>query len=209
MNSADLCASLNITKAKLDGFIRQGLPCSGTGAKRTFEEPAVIAWLLANDLAEPTQVIFDTTREVADHFGEPHENVRKWFSRSNCPGKPGCYVLADIEDWVENDKLGKGKYPRQKKDDPESDRLSISDELKLIKLESARGQVISLEEVKSEFVRQQTMIRSELSTINAKIESRLPGEISQDLRAMIRDVVTETVETCYATFREILERDSQ
>jgi hypothetical protein len=205
MNSDLLCEALEITKQQLDDLVKAGLPWSGTAGKKQFDNDEVVRWLIENDLAElKTPGVFKTAEEVASSLGVKKAMVYAWMSQPGFPGQPGYMPIREIQDWVLARQEEGGGDTKEGKD---SEKLSISDELKLLKLNQAREELISLEEVEREMVREHNYVVSELHTLAAKIESRLPSGLSKEVISMIRQEVSDSVDDAIMTIRDLIGSD--
>jgi phage terminase Nu1 subunit (DNA packaging protein) len=201
MNAEVLCEQLGIDELQLEKLISEGLPWTGTAKKKQFDNDAVVYWLIENGVADvEDDNIVKSTEEVGAALGVTGKAVEYWMKQEGFPGRVGYMPLDEIREWR---KIWEDRRKSPKKDDGE-DKLSIQDELRKLKLEQARSELISLHEVQGEFTRQSSHVRSELHNIPAKVESRLPSDLSPELVSMIREVLVSTIDESMKILREII-----
>jgi phage terminase Nu1 subunit (DNA packaging protein) len=202
LTAKEVCEGLKIKPQKLGSLVKQGLPCSGKGKDRRFNEHEVEQWLIENGLAElgsgagidddlPESNIADAVRKCAQIMGRTlhRRTFCEWMKEPGFPGRPGRHGRANdghfpchaIVRWRDG-KANQGKTSEEKTE--RETLLRIRRESEQFDLEKKRGEHLPIaffEQVITRIVQSVTPI-DDLPDIIA-------GMVPQDVAATVREAV--------------------
>ena len=135
-----------ISAARLNGWIKQGLPCQGTGRAREFNPVVVREWLVARGLASDAendeagrQPLAETQDDAARELGIARRTLCGYL-KEGCPGEPGRYPLDEIRDWIARNKGGATAGGQS-----QAALMAVHAELVKVKLQKELGRLIDAE----------------------------------------------------------------
>lgn len=206
MNAKHLCTSLGITEDTLETLIADGLPWSGTEARKKFDNDEVVAWLVENDLAEPRDPnICKTAEEVAEALGVAPNSIGYWQKSPDFPWKQGYFPIDKIKDWL----IAREAKKEEAKKESGPAELSVQDQIRQAKLEKFRGELVRVDEVSREHEKQVSLAVSELHTIAARFEAKMPASTPPELMRLAREAIQSSVDEAIKTVREKILADAE
>lgn len=203
-----------VTEEDVNGWISQGLPFQETSEGPQFDEQEVMYWLVDKGFADvDREKVVVTIDELCEKLGINFRTAKRWMATPGFPGELNYYPIEEIAQWASSlglldagRKEAEPPIPLQSvyasENSPEAkpggvtavNRLqALREEKMALELEAQRGDLISPEEITEEVVRLSNNIRAQVDLIPSIIESRLPGEVSKELRAMIRKTAEDVI----------------
>lgn len=208
-----LAKKLKVSRAKIRGWILEGLPHETKGRKKLFDEARVYDWLIdagyaSDPKADNAGPVLNTRAECARHFGVTDRTVSTWQQDPQFPGEAGTpgkrdgnFPVKKIEAWLGNRKTVTGELD------------SINAQLKRERLRSLKldndereGELVDLESVRRYVVRINHLARRELDTIEAEIPQLLPSDLDSVTVKEIRRKVSQRVEASCSILAGLLEK---
>lgn len=210
----EILAPHGVTKEDVDSWIAGGLPYQDTAEGPQFDEQEVMYWLVDRGFADvDREKVVVTIDELCEKLGINFRTAKRWMATPGFPGELNYYPIEEIAEWAAS--LGllevgrkeaeppiplQSVYPPQASKETKqggvtaANRLqSLREEKMALELEAQRGDLISPEEITAEVVRLSNNIRAQVDLIPSIIESRLPGEVSKELRSVIRKTAEDVI----------------
>lgn len=205
-----------VTEEDVQSWISQGLPHENTQEGPRFDENEVMYWLVEKGLADvDREKVVVTIDELCEKLGINFRTAKRWMATPGFPGEMNYYPIEEIAQWANSLgllEIGKkdaeppipfqSVHPSQNQKETKQgvsggsavNRLqALREEKMALELEAQRGDLISPEEITAEVVRLSNNIRAQIDLIPSIIESRLPGSISREMRAMIRKTTEDVI----------------
>lgn len=196
MNSRQLCDKLEITRATLRHWLRQGLPRTKVGRTYQFDAAAVRAWLDENGLIEsdaprgvPAALIVESLGDVADFYGVSIDTVKGW-SRRGMPGRAGPrgssrghWDLVAIVRWREQHIRSVGTTVSERTATAKADIEEYKAERMRLVVRQAASQLIDRREVETFFAELIIRFREQLQQLPNELQRHFPV----DQRTTVRE----------------------
>jgi hypothetical protein len=205
MNAKTVCETLEVSRAKLNEWIAEGLPWSGKDRNKQFDEPELVSWLLSNGKAELGN--FTTVAaEAARELGVSPPQFSRWTKKPGFPGWKGYYPIDEIRDWRAQCP-GPGR-PRSAAKIAPTGQVDYAEELRRLRVEKALERLIDVRDVNRETLRAQQISTEHLGKLSATIEARLPSGLPASVVNIILSTTKNTVDAALGIISEMLEKNT-
>lgn len=204
MNRKQLRERLKCTAGQLAAWIA-GLPHARRGRVYVFDPAAVHDWLVAAGFARPRRIVH-TEQAVADQFGKRSAGTIGHYKRRGMPyvghpgNRPNDYDLDEIAKWMESE----GLLGHTDEDRERAEIARIEKEIKQIKLDKLRGELVELEPVRRLVVRQIHLARTHLEQLPDRLVAALPASSPSKLAKRIRQHATDAIDVVCRSLAEQL-----
>ncbi|HEY1601367.1 MAG TPA: helix-turn-helix domain-containing protein [Pirellulales bacterium] len=208
MNAAELAAELGTSPKQIAAWVRQGLPCTGRGNRRSFDPSAVRDWLVDNGHAEVDGAnIVTTVAAVANYFGVDSRTVFNW-KNNGMPCAAKRYDLGRIEAWKAAREASAGSPQRY-----QADLMRVRARREALELQEYEGKLVSVDVLKPIGERAIAITAVQLEQLPDRMASHLPSGIGEaavakfiaDCRADVDDV-RKACGTAFGQLADAMER---
>ena len=211
MDRNGFCHKFDCDAMKLDGFIGEGMPWRGDRSDPEFDEAEVATWLLVNGKAAiDASKVARTATDAAQRLGISRQTLHAWAKINDFPGRPGLFPIEEIREWDASRSKRVNQYASQEdieKKPSSNGELSIKERRDLLKLQQEQGLLVEVIEVKRIMQLSTSYAIAELNLIAGKFESKLPAGTDEELVAIMRETIKQTVREACTILMEMDFRD--
>ena len=201
MDRHEFCHKFDCDEMELEAFIEEGMPWHGEQSDLEFDEAEVATWLLVNGKAAiNTSKVARSATDAAQRLGISRQTLHTWAKIDSFPGRPGLFPIDEIREWDASRSKRVNQYATQgdvKEKSSSNGELSIKEQRDLLKLQQEQGLLVEVAGVKRIMQLSTSYAVAELNLIAGKFESRVPAGTDEELVAIMRDIIKQTVrEAC-------------
>jgi phage terminase Nu1 subunit (DNA packaging protein) len=218
LSETELRQALGVPAKRLRKWMRRGLPATGRGRTRRFDEAAVAAWLTEHGLAQPApppEAIATTREEAARLLRVNLRTLAGWLTEPGFPGKAGTpgrrdgyFPIEQIEAWraarfahapaAASDETSR---LRQKKLGFEVDEAQLDLETKL-------GTLLDKEQTAQLIERVIATAKAQLEEFPDQVDALLPAKAGPRLRSKVRRAAAKKIRQVLRTLAELVAGDT-
>lgn len=200
MTLKELAAQLKQPAKQIRKWVAAGMPCERRGRAYKFDVAAVTVWLVENKHAKQRQTV-RTQAEIANHFGVADRTVAYWRGRG-MPGEPGDYDLDEIAAWRDREGLA-----RVDANSVKAEGQRIDNELKQLKLDQMRGELVAIDVIVRLFTRHIHEAKAILDQVPDRAISALPAKTPRKIRTSVRDECRKIVDGACQSIADLLKAE--